>query len=141
MYLTLTKPRKESYSRLRNIEHFQNPLQRYCFFLIYANFWGGFCQKRSKMGQKCAHGCARIDAIERRGPRIESLEMYKGGKNALYIACTEHHRERTLHGAHTRIETERAGRHLPRPYGRRVIGLRMTRVCRTRGSNNVLSRR
>ena len=37
--------------------------------------------------------------------------------------------------AHTRIETERAGQHLPRPYGGKDMGLRMTRVCRTRGSN------
>ena len=37
--------------------------------------------------------------------------------NALIeIARTGHHTERTLHGTHTRIETERAGRHLPRPY-------------------------
>ena len=34
---------------------------------------------------------------------------------------------------YTRIEASRAGRHLPRPYGERDMGLRMTRVCRTRG--------
>jgi len=105
------------------------------------------------MGQECGHECARIDAIERRGPRIESLEMNKGGmshamrpngqrygriksglinkgegitspnnrqnskRDALCErARTGHHTERTLHGAHTRIEIERAGRHLLRPY-------------------------
>ena len=37
--------------------------------------------------------------------------------NALIeIARTGHLTERTLHGANIRIETERAGRHLPRPY-------------------------
>ena len=36
---------------------------------------------------------------------------------------------------YVRIEAERAGRHLPRPYGERDTGLRMTRVCRTRGLN------
>ena len=34
------------------------------------------------MGQKSAHECARIDAIERRGPRIESLEMGPSGQVA-----------------------------------------------------------
>ena len=34
---------------------------------------------------------------------------------------------------YTRIEASRAGRHLPRPYGERDMGLRMTRVCWTRG--------
>ncbi len=32
------------------------------------------------MGQKSAHGCARRDGIERRGPRIQSLEMLPSGQ-------------------------------------------------------------
>ena len=45
------------------------------------------------------------------------------------------YKQRIKEERYTRIETERAGRHLPRPYGEQDIGLRMTRVCRTRWSN------
>ena len=42
-------------------------------------------------------------------------------------------RDTTRRMGYIRIETSRAGRHLPRPYGEQDIGLRMTRVCQTRG--------
>lgn len=47
----------------------------------------------------------------------------------------------TLRMGYIRIETSRAGRHLPQPYGELDIGVRMTRVCRTRGSNRPLVER
>lgn len=47
----------------------------------------------------------------------------------------------TLRMGYIRIETSRAGRHLPQPYGELDIGLRMTRGCRTRGSNHPLVER
>ena len=53
--------------------------------------------------------------------KIRNAALFWGGGNALMkIARTEH--KRTLRMGYTRIETERAGRHLPRPYRGREIG-------------------